>query len=80
MQGKALEQRERLKQQFYDLYCCVDLAYRCFQYDYAVMGLSKSFGKLRISCFQQDALWFIEMPRVALVGIGSKPLEPACHL
>ncbi|HEY1349294.1 MAG TPA: class I SAM-dependent methyltransferase [Ktedonobacteraceae bacterium] len=54
-----------------------NLAYQCFQYDYALMELSESFGKSEISCFQQGVLWFVEMPRVALVGIGSKPAETA---
>lgn len=50
-----------------------DLAQQYFQYDYAALQVSESFGKAHISFFQQSALWFVEMPRVALVGVGSKP-------
>lgn len=52
-----------------------DLADQCFQYDYAALRLHDSFGKSQISFFQQHALWFVEMPRVALVGVGCKPAQ-----
>lgn len=50
-----------------------DLAHQYFRYDYQRMGLDESFGAPHIKTYQKDGRWFIESPRVALVGHAVKP-------
>jgi ubiquinone/menaquinone biosynthesis C-methylase UbiE len=50
-----------------------DLAHQYFRYDYQRMGLGESFGAPHIKSYQKDGRWFVESPRVALVGHGVKP-------
>jgi ubiquinone/menaquinone biosynthesis C-methylase UbiE len=50
------------------------MARRIFRYDYQTMGLMPSFGVPRITASRNSDGWQVEMPRVALVGCGTKPL------
>jgi ubiquinone/menaquinone biosynthesis C-methylase UbiE len=50
-----------------------ELAHQYFRYDYRSMGLEESFGAPYIKTTQKNGYWFVESPRVALVGHGVKP-------
>ena len=50
-----------------------ELAHQYFRYDYRSMGLEDSFGAPRIKTHHKNGCWFVESPRVALVGHGVKP-------
>ena len=50
-----------------------ELAHQYFRYDYRSMGLEDSFGAPHIKTHQKNGCWFVESPRVALVGHGVKP-------
>ena len=50
-----------------------ELAHQYFRYDYRSMGLEDSFGAPYIKTHQKNGYWFVESPRVALVGHGVKP-------
>jgi ubiquinone/menaquinone biosynthesis C-methylase UbiE len=50
-----------------------ELAHKYFRYDYRSMGLEDSFGAPHIKTHQKNGRWFVESPRVALVGHGVKP-------
>lgn len=50
-----------------------ELAHKYFRYDYRSMGLEDSFGAPHIKTYQKNGRWFVESPRVALVGHGVKP-------
>jgi SAM-dependent methyltransferase len=43
-----------------------------FVYDYPSMGLDRSFGLQAVAAFKEGAYWRVEMPRVAMVGTGTK--------
>lgn len=49
-----------------------ELALKYFKYDYRKMGLEDSFGAAHITISKKGESWFIELPRVALVGCGVK--------
>jgi SAM-dependent methyltransferase len=49
------------------------LACQHFRYDYHSMGLGESFGMTHIRKTKKGDVWYIEAPRVALVGCGIKP-------
>jgi ubiquinone/menaquinone biosynthesis C-methylase UbiE len=49
-----------------------DLALQYFRYDYQSMGLPSSFGVPHIHIEQRGNRWYLEMPRVALVGRARK--------
>jgi hypothetical protein len=49
------------------------LSCKHFRYDYETMGLDQSFGAPHIQMFQKASRWYVEAPRVALVGTGVKP-------
>lgn len=49
-----------------------DLAHQYFRYDYPSMGLDESFGAPNIKSYQKDGRWYVESPRVALVGHAVK--------
>ncbi|GHO95050.1 hypothetical protein KSF_050980 [Reticulibacter mediterranei] len=51
------------------------LADKCFRYNYPDLGLPTSFGAAQIRIFHDHKDWFVEMPRVALVGTGVKPVH-----
>lgn len=67
--GKLLAHRE-YSQALTVIYA---LAEECFRYDYARIGLSDAFGAAHIRITGDDGNWSLEMPRVALVGLASKP-------
>lgn len=48
------------------------LASECFQYNYQRMNLDDSFGASGIHVYEKEGFWYIEMPRVALVGRAKK--------
>lgn len=50
-----------------------ELAHKYFRYDYRSLGLADSFGAPHIKTHQKNGCWFVESPRVALVGHGIKP-------
>jgi ubiquinone/menaquinone biosynthesis C-methylase UbiE len=50
-----------------------DLSRKHFCYDYPGLGLVESFGAPAIHIFKKDKRWYIEAPRLALVGVGLKP-------
>lgn len=43
-----------------------------FQYDYEKVGLDKDFGVSKIAVYEQSGKLKIEMPRLAIVGVGIK--------
>ena len=49
-----------------------ELADERFRYDYRTLGLDAEFGRPRIELEPQDGRVRIELPRVAIVGIGTK--------
>lgn len=85
----AKSAQTHLKQHFLDMYGLVrltecngldralemvwELAHQYFRYDYPGLGLEESFGAPHIKTYQKDGRWYVESPRVALVGHGVKP-------
>jgi len=79
----------QLKKHFLDMYGLVQLtecngptralemvwemAHQYFRFDYPSLGLDESFGATHIKTHQKNGRWFVESPRVALVGHGVKP-------
>jgi len=51
-----------------------------FSYDYHRMRLPGSFGMSQIQTYKNRGRWYIEAPRIALVGYGVKPLSPQTRL
>ena len=51
------------------------LAFRTFHYNYEAMGLPSGFGLPRVRVYEAEGRWHAEMPRVAIVGCATKPLN-----
>lgn len=51
------------------------LADEHFRYDYDALGLSRTFGVPRISSIRAGSDVRLECPRIALVGVGTKPVR-----
>ncbi|SDH33516.1 hypothetical protein SAMN04489735_102016 [Aneurinibacillus thermoaerophilus] len=65
----------RLKEQMNEenaLNFIYERAKEIFQYDYEKVGLDKDFGVSKIAVYEQSGKLKIEMPRLAIVGVGIK--------